>query len=86
MTINVHAAKTNFSKLLARVATGEEIVIAKAGKPVAKLVPVENKPAQRIPGIDKGKIWMAPDFDELPEDFLDLFYNSPIQTDEPKDK
>ena len=86
MTINVHAAKTNFSKLLARVATGEEIVIAKAGKPVAKLVPVEGKKGERPIGIDKGKIWMAPDFDELPEDFLNLFYNGPIQTNETKDQ
>ena len=86
MTINIHAAKTNFSKLLARVATGEEIVIAKAGKPVAKLVPIQEKRGERPLGIDKGKIWMAPDFDELPEDFLDLFYNGPIQTNETKDQ
>jgi prevent-host-death family protein len=82
MTVNIHEAKTHLSKLLARVSAGEEIVIAKAGKPVAKLVPVEEKKGDRPIGMDKGKIWMAPDFDETPEDFLDLFYNGPIQTNE----
>ena len=85
-TVNIHEAKTHLSKLLARVSAGEEIVIAKAGKPVARLVSVEKKPAQRIPGIDKGKIWIAPDFDECPQDFLDLFYNGPIEPSEKKEK
>lgn len=65
--INVHQAKTHLSKLLARVAKGEEIVIAKAGKPVARLVPIEpEKPKKRILGQLEGRgFWMAPDFDEL---------------------
>lgn len=46
--VNVHAAKTQFSKLLARVAEGEEIIIAKSGKPVAKLVPVQELPRKRV--------------------------------------
>ena len=77
--VNIHEAKTHLSKLLARVRAGEEIVIAKAGKPVAKLVPVQEKPRQRPIGIDKGKIWIAADFDETPKDFLDLFYKGPIE-------
>jgi len=76
-TINVHSAKTHLSKLLARVAKGEEIVIAKAGKPVARLVP-ERPPAaaKRVPGIDKGKLWIADDFDVMSERELALWYGS----------
>ncbi|MBI3666861.1 MAG: type II toxin-antitoxin system Phd/YefM family antitoxin [Acidobacteria bacterium] len=75
VTVNVHEAKTHFSKLLARVSLGEEVVIAKAGKPVARLVAIKGKPRKRVPGLDKGKIWMSPDFDApLPDDILDLFY------------
>jgi prevent-host-death family protein len=72
--VNVHEAKTHFSKLLARVSQGEEIIIARNGKPVARLVPVTPEPAQRPLGIFKGQIWMAPDFDETPEEIIDLFY------------
>lgn len=68
--VNVHEAKTHFSRLLARVAAGEEIIIAKAGKPIAKLVPAEKTPGKRQLGIDEGKIWIAEDFDELPADLL----------------
>ena len=60
--VNVHAAKTHFSKLLDRVQKGEEIVIAKAGKPVARLVPFA-RPGERPLGLDAGKVWIAPDFD-----------------------
>lgn len=74
-TVNIHEAKTHLSRLLARVSLGEEITIAKAGKPVARLVPVEEKPKQRVPGTAKGKIWIAPDFDApLPDEILDEFY------------
>ena len=66
--VNVHEAKTHFSKLLARVSTGEEIIIAKAGKPVARLMPLGQQEAKRrVPGIDKGKIWMSKDFDVMSE-------------------
>jgi prevent-host-death family protein len=68
MVVNIHEAKTHFSKLIERVRAGEEIVIAKAGRPVAKLVPIEPKPRRRPLGLDKGKIWMSPDFDApMPE-------------------
>jgi prevent-host-death family protein len=62
-----HEAKTNFSKLVDRAAAGEEIIIGKAGKPVARLVPYkEPPPAKRKPGAWKGKLWISPDFDMLP--------------------
>jgi prevent-host-death family protein len=65
MTIyNIHEAKTHFSKLLERVLNGEEVVIAKAGKPVARLSPFVAKDiSPRVPGIDKGKVTIMPDFD-----------------------
>src|SRR5437667_12751210 len=64
---NIHQAKSQLSKLIERVQQGEEIIIGKAGKPVAKLVPYrENRKPRKPGGRWKGKIWMAPDFDELP--------------------
>jgi len=74
ITINIHEAKTHLSKLLQRVIAGEEIVIAKSGKPVARIVPFEQKPVRRVPGSAKGKIWIAPDFDApLPSEIIDAF-------------
>jgi prevent-host-death family protein len=74
-TVNIHEAKTHLSRLLARVSLGEEITIAKAGKPIARLVPIQQKLKERVPGTDKGKIWMAPDFDApLPDEIIDEFY------------
>ena len=71
-TVNVHEAKTHLSRLLESVAEGEEIIIARAGKPVAKLVPLKSKP--RRPGGLKGKIRIHPDFDErLPDDIAASF-------------
>jgi prevent-host-death family protein len=68
----VQDAKTNLSKLLARVAQGEEIILARAGKPVARLVPVSTPP--RRPGSGKGHIRMSDDFDApLPDDVLAAF-------------
>jgi prevent-host-death family protein len=75
-TFNIHEAKTHLSKLIERVSAGEEIVIGKAGKPVAKLVPyAENKEPRKLGGW-KGKIWMAPDWDsdETNEEIAKLFY------------
>jgi prevent-host-death family protein len=71
--INVHEAKTHLSRLLLRVAGGEEIVIARAGKPVAKLVPIEPK-RQRLIGQDDGLFEVPDDFDApLPDEVLALF-------------
>jgi prevent-host-death family protein len=70
MTIyNVHEAKTHFSKLLERVLNGEEVIIAKAGKPVARILPVVTDVSPRKPGNDAGKIIIAPDFDDPLEEF-----------------
>lgn len=66
--VNVHEAKTHLSRLLDRVAAGEEITIAKAGEPVARLVPIERRAKPRVPGQDKGKVVLDDDFDApLPE-------------------
>ena len=78
-TVSVHEAKTQLSKLLACVSRGEQIIITKAGKPVARLLPIQVKPARRVPGSAKGKIWMAPDFDQTSDEIIDLFYNSKIE-------
>ena len=76
-TVNIHEAKTHFSRLLARVSAGEEIIIARAGKPVARLAPIAPaKLKKRVPGIDKGKIWMANDFNTMSEQELDDWYKS----------
>lgn len=61
--VNVHEAKTHLSKLLQRVMSGEVIIIAKAGTPVARLSPITAPPERRVPGNDKGKVFIAPDFD-----------------------
>ena len=73
-TVNVHEAKTHFSRLLRRVARGEEVVIARAGKPVARLLPFDQPPRERTLGTDAGHVWIADDFDvPLPEDLLAEF-------------
>ena len=61
--VNVHEAKTQLSKLLQRVMNGERIIIAKAGKPVAVLSPIEDAPEDRSPGNDAGNIRISEDFD-----------------------
>ncbi len=67
-TVNIHEAKTHLSKLLQRVMSGERIVIAKAGRPVAVLGPIEERPAKRPIGMDRGLVLIGPDFDDpLPE-------------------
>jgi prevent-host-death family protein len=72
-TVNMHEAKTQLSKLVKEAAAGEEIVIAKAGDPVAKLVAYEKPRGRRKPGGWEGRVWMAPDFDELPADIAEAF-------------
>jgi prevent-host-death family protein len=83
---NIHDAKTHFSELVAEVEQGGEVVIARAGKPVARLVPYET-PQPRKPGLLKGKIWMAPDFDACDAEIARMFEEShdPF-IDAPKDK
>lgn len=66
---NVHEAKTHFSKLIERVLKGEEVIIAKSGKPVARILPVVTSTAPRKPGVDKGRVVIQPDFDAPLEEF-----------------
>ncbi len=72
--VNIHDAKTHFSQLLDRVMNGEEVIIAKSGKPVARLLPISDRSASRKPGSAEGKIWISPDFDSpLPDNVLKDF-------------
>ena len=73
--VNIYEAKSKFSKLISQAIAGEEIIIAKSGKPVARLVPFEKPPQDRKLGSAKGKIIIADDFDApLPDDILKEFY------------
>ena len=74
--IDVSEAETQLSELLDRVASGDEIVLAKAGKPLARLVPYGRPRQPRTPGRLAGKIWIAPDFDETPEEIIAAFEGS----------
>jgi prevent-host-death family protein len=73
MLVNMHEAKTHLSRLVERAAAGEEIVIGKAGKPVARLVPYQERRERRQPGRLKGRIWIADDFDVTPEWLIKAF-------------
>jgi len=72
--INIHQAKTNLSKLIEKTQNGEDVVIAKAGKPVAKLVAYKEKLKPRKLGLWKGKVWVPDDFDKEDEEINKLFY------------
>ncbi len=72
--VNIHEAKTQFSKLIARIQQGDEIIIAKAGRPVARLVPIAESTKERTPGSAKGKMKISSDFnDPLPDEILAEF-------------
>ena len=64
MIVNVHEAKTQLSRLLLKVAAGEEVIIARNGEPIARLVQYETKPKKRVLGRDAGKVWISPNFDD----------------------
>lgn len=70
-TFNITEAKAHFSELVQKAALGEEVIIAKDNKPLIKLVPLGKPKKSRKPGSAKGKIWMAEDFDAIPEGFED---------------
>lgn len=70
---NIAEAKAQLSALLEAVQHGEEVIIAKYGKPIARIVRFQGAAQPRTPGSLDGKIWMAPDFDELPEDMAEAF-------------
>lgn len=72
--VNIHEAKTHLSRLVAQVAAGGEVLIAKAGKPVARLVPLGGGRSDRELGIDQGRVVIADDFDApLPDEMLGRF-------------
>ena len=73
-TFNLYEAKTNLSRLVDRAEAGEEIIIAKAGRPAAKLVPISATAGTRPMGFMRGEIWIGPDFDDpLPADMQAAF-------------
>ena len=71
--VNIHQAKTHLSRLIERVETGEEVVIARAGRPVARLVPFRARTTPRVPGQWRGRVKLAPDFDQTEKTLLDDF-------------
>ncbi len=73
--VNIHEAKTHLSRLIERVEAGEEITLARAGRPVAKLVPFKRRVEPRTPGAWKGRVTYAPDWDspEVNAEIADLF-------------
>ena len=72
--VNIQAAKTNLSRLLEEAAASEEVLMANAGKPFARLVPLEKEDVRKTFGMLKGKIWMSDDFDApLPPEFAEPF-------------
>ena len=73
MVRNISQAKAELSALIEEVLKGNEVILAKAGKPVARLVPYQGAKRPRVPGALAGKIRIAPDFDELPEDVAEAF-------------
>jgi prevent-host-death family protein len=74
LKVNIHDAKTHLSKLAERAGAGEEIIIAKSGRPVARLVPLKHSPAVRKKGLLKGKIKIGDAFDRpIPDEVIDLF-------------
>jgi len=88
MEVNAQEAQTHLSRLLKRVVLGEEVTITRAGKPIAKLVPIcppvpVFKPGRKRPlGMDRGKIWVSEDFNALIPELEALFYDTPFTTDE----
>ena len=73
MVVNIHEAKTHFSRLIERVMGGEEVVIGKSGRPVARLVPYREEKARRVPGGWEGRVRISEDFDELPSEVAAAF-------------
>ncbi len=70
---NISEAKAELSALIQEVLKGNQVILAKAGKPVARIVPYSGPVQPRKPGAMAGEIWIAPDFDSLPDDIADAF-------------
>ena len=71
--VNMHEAKSSLSRLVERALAGEEVVIARNGEPLVRLVPVSKEPKRRIPGRSKGKIWISPNFEFTEAEIEELF-------------
>lgn len=81
--VNVYEAKSQLSKLLEEVEGGGEVTIARNGRPIARLVPLQREPRKRRqPGAWAGRVWIADDFDELDPEWAELFYNGPVAPEE----
>ncbi len=92
MIVNVHSAKTNLSKLLERAENGEEVIIARAGKPVVRLTPVaaaatgmeeasakfEHRDLPSWMGSLRGQIWIAPDIEDFEKELAEQMENGPV--------
>ncbi len=85
MKVNMHEAKSQLSRLGKLAWEGEEIVIAKAGEPYLRLEPFRERLEKRKLGGLEGQIWIAPDFDETPQEVIDSFYNSKLFPTDEKD-
>jgi prevent-host-death family protein len=68
--VNMHQAKSSLSRLVERALAGEDVIIARNGEPLIRLVPIPKKREPRVPGRSKGRVWMAPDFDTMSEEEL----------------
>ena len=75
VTVNIYEAKSQLSKLVERAEEGEEIIIARAGRPVVHMTALPTRPSRRSPGAWKGKVWIAEDFDETPGEIIDEWYS-----------
>lgn len=78
--VNIYEAKTRLSQLVDQANAGEDVIIARNGRPVARLVPIQRQPVRRVPGSLRGKIWIAPDFDETDPEILEAM-NGPLSPD-----
>ena len=83
MQVNMQDAVASLSELGELAWQGEEIIIAKAGKPFLHLTPYKKPAKPRSLGLLEGQIWIAPDFDDTPEELIDLFYNGEVFLEEP---
>lgn len=81
--LNIQEAKTHLSRLVDEAVAGEEIVIAKAGRPQVKLTPCVPERSPRVPGAWKGRLWIAEDFDQTSEDLVRLFEGADDMTSAP---
>ncbi|MET0966827.1 MAG: type II toxin-antitoxin system prevent-host-death family antitoxin [Nakamurella sp.] len=78
-TVNVYEAKTRLSALLALVEGGEEVIIARNGRPIARLGPLPSRRISRSPGLLRGKIDISPDFDEFTVEDAAAWYGDPVE-------